>query len=130
MSNHRANFAERLREERERAGLSQYALAKMTGLSKQALSHLELGKREPTWQTVQLLALALGVDCRTFADPDVALPEPPTDPPKRGRPRKPTTPPADQPGPSATSKGQQPAAGQSGAGRGKRKRTKDRGKED
>jgi transcriptional regulator with XRE-family HTH domain len=85
MSN--TNFAERLREIREKTGLSQYALAKKSGLTKQALSRLELGEREPTWQTVQLLAAALGVDCREFVDPSL---QPPASEPgrSRGRPKK------------------------------------------
>jgi transcriptional regulator with XRE-family HTH domain len=80
-------FAERLKGLREAAGLSQYALAKRSGLTKQALSRLELGEREPTWVTVQLLAAALGVDCREFVDPGLKppAPEPPRPP---GRPRK------------------------------------------
>jgi transcriptional regulator with XRE-family HTH domain len=83
-------FAERLRGLRENAGLSQYALAKKSGLTKQALSRLELGEREPTWQTVQLLAAALGVDCRAFVDP--GLQPPPEEPARpRGRPRKDAT---------------------------------------
>ena len=80
-------FANRLRERREAAGLSQYALAKQSGLSKQALSQLEKGIREPTWQTVQLLAVALGVDCSAFVDPSLQPPD--VEPAKpRGRPRK------------------------------------------
>jgi transcriptional regulator with XRE-family HTH domain len=81
------SFADRLREVREAAGLSQYALAKLSGLSKQAVSHLELGVREPTWQTVQLLAGALGVDCRAFVDPSLQPPASEPAPP-RGRPKK------------------------------------------
>jgi transcriptional regulator with XRE-family HTH domain len=85
--NTNGNFSERLRSLREAANLSQYALAKKSGLSKQAISHLELGAREPTWQTVQLLAAALGVDCTSFLDPNVKPPE--GEPAKpRGRPRK------------------------------------------
>jgi transcriptional regulator with XRE-family HTH domain len=81
------SFADRLREAREAAGLSQYALAKRSGLSKQAVSNLELGEREPTWQTVQLLAVALGVDCTAFVDPSL---QPPASEPARprGRPTK------------------------------------------
>jgi transcriptional regulator with XRE-family HTH domain len=80
-------FAECLRQLREAADLTQYALAKRTGLSKQALSRLEMGEREPTWTTVQKLALALGVDCRQFVDPTLTLPA--TEPtPGPGRPRK------------------------------------------
>jgi transcriptional regulator with XRE-family HTH domain len=46
-------------------------LAKLSGLSKQALSNLELGNREPNWNTVQRLAAALGVSCDDFIDPAV-----------------------------------------------------------
>jgi transcriptional regulator with XRE-family HTH domain len=81
------HFAERLKTLREGKGLSQYALAKLTGLSKQAVSRLEQGDREPSWSTVQLLAVALDVDCRAFADPGVTLPaSEPLRP--RGRPAK------------------------------------------
>jgi transcriptional regulator with XRE-family HTH domain len=81
------SFAGRLRELREAAGLTTYALAKRCGLTKQALYRLENGSSEPTWQTVQLLAVALGVDCRSFVDPTITPPpEEPAAP--RGRPRK------------------------------------------
>ena len=69
-------FAGRLKAIREAAGLSQYALARRSGLTKQALSRLELGERDPTWVTVQLLAAALGADFGEFADPNVRPPVP------------------------------------------------------
>ena len=80
-------FADLLRAERERQGLSLYALARKAGLSRQALSLLESGQREPAWNTVQVLAMALGVDCRTFADASITLPDA-TPAAPRGRPRK------------------------------------------
>src|SRR5262249_45472257 len=45
------------------------------------------GNPEPTWQTVQRRAAALGVDCTSFVDPTIT---PPPDQPAtpRGRPRK------------------------------------------
>jgi len=55
--------------------LSQYALAKKSGVTKQVLSRLELGTNGPSWETVQLLALALGVSCQTFVNDTLALPE-------------------------------------------------------
>jgi transcriptional regulator with XRE-family HTH domain len=61
-------FSERLKSIRESMGLSQYALAKHAGLTKQAIWRLENGEREPAWSTVQLLAAALGVSCESFAD--------------------------------------------------------------
>ncbi len=80
-------FADRLRGLREKAGLTTYALAKKCGLTKQALYRLEQGSNEPTWQTVQLLAAALGVDCTAFVDPAVQPPD--AEPAKlRGRPKK------------------------------------------
>jgi transcriptional regulator with XRE-family HTH domain len=80
-------FAGRLKSLREKKGLSQYALAKQAGLSKQGISKLELGEREPSWETVQLIAAALGVNCTAFTDPALELPEQ-GPAPARGRPRK------------------------------------------
>ncbi len=119
-------FAARLKEIREEKGVSQYALAKSSGLSKQAISQLELGLREPNWQTVQLLALALGVDCTAFKDTGLELPdvEPSAGP---GRPRKTAadTPPAATSSPakprSQGKPGQEPAEGKKGTRRRKGK---------
>jgi transcriptional regulator with XRE-family HTH domain len=87
MPDHKPTFASHLTRLREAAGLSKYRLARLAGLSTQALSNLELGAREPTWVTVQRLASALGVSCEEFTDPGLVLPpgEPPGQP---GRPRK------------------------------------------
>jgi transcriptional regulator with XRE-family HTH domain len=83
------SFAQKLQRLREAAGLSQYALAKRSGVSKQALSKLEMGEREPTWATVQKLALALSVGCQEFLDPGVIIPTAAESAPgKRGRPPK------------------------------------------
>jgi transcriptional regulator with XRE-family HTH domain len=68
-------FAELLRRQREKAGLTQYALAKLSGLSRATLSALELGTREPSWETVQRLAAALKVDYEMFQYPGLELPE-------------------------------------------------------
>ena len=67
-------FADCLRSLREKAGISQYRLAKRSGVSKHMVSRLELGTRQPSWETVQRLANALGVDCRSFVDPDLRMP--------------------------------------------------------
>ena len=82
------SFADRLRDLRTERGLSQYALARKSGLTKQAVSRLELGDREPTWQTVQLLTQALGVDCRAFVDPLVSAPNDEVVSRAKGRPKK------------------------------------------
>jgi transcriptional regulator with XRE-family HTH domain len=105
-------FAQQLQDLREQAGLSQYALAKRTGLTKQAVSRLELGQREPTWHTVQLLALALGVSSEAFSDADLQLPDVEPAAP-RGRPRKQ----AEAPQPRTKGKAA-PAAGKKRKGKG------------
>ena len=80
----RKPFARRLQQLREVAGISQYELAKRSGVSKQAVSNLELGNREPSWETVRRLARALGVSVAAFDDPDEDLDLPP---PKRRSPK-------------------------------------------
>lgn len=52
---------ERLRLARQRAGLSQDALADRTGLYPSELSQMEMGRRLPTVPQLRQLALALGV---------------------------------------------------------------------
>jgi transcriptional regulator with XRE-family HTH domain len=87
MNRQPTTFADRLRSLRENAGLTPYALAKKSGLTKQAVYRLEAGTRDPAWETVQRLALALHVSCETFVDPALTLPaNEPARPP--GRPRK------------------------------------------
>jgi transcriptional regulator with XRE-family HTH domain len=61
-------FAERLRELREKAGLTQKALADASNLPIGSIRNYEQGQREPYWGVVFTLAEALGVDCRAFAD--------------------------------------------------------------
>jgi transcriptional regulator with XRE-family HTH domain len=87
MSDTHETFTRQLVALREAAGLSQYELARRSGLTKQAISRLEQGNQGPAWETVQRLALALGVDCRAFADPALQLPAD-TEPKRRGRPPK------------------------------------------
>src|SRR5262245_3253090 len=71
----RETFGAVLLRLRQAAGMSAYELAKRCGLTRQALSYLETGDREPTWDTVQRLARALGLDYRAFEDPGLHLPE-------------------------------------------------------
>jgi transcriptional regulator with XRE-family HTH domain len=61
-----SSFAARLRQLRKRTGISAYRLAKMSGLSPQAVNRLEAGEREPTWNTVQRLADVLSVSTEDF----------------------------------------------------------------
>jgi len=83
-----AAFGHRLRELRERAGLTQTQLAERAGLHRQGIVKLERGEREPAWSTLLALAEALGVDLNSFAEP----PETPVTARGPGRPPKPATP--------------------------------------
>jgi transcriptional regulator with XRE-family HTH domain len=90
-----STFGRRLRELREKAGLSRYALAKVSGVTAQALANLENGSSVPTWPTVLKLARALDVSVEEFdtgEDPrdrgDQAGDEPPPATPAK-RPKKP-----------------------------------------
>ena len=51
-----------LKEERERLGLSKYAVAAKTGLSQQTLGYLERGMTSPSFDTVYRMARALNVE--------------------------------------------------------------------
>jgi transcriptional regulator with XRE-family HTH domain len=79
------SFSSRLKKLREETGLSQSELADRAGLHRFGLAKLEQGLRQPTWETVQALAKALGVTCLEFtteAEVTDAKPAP------RGRSRK------------------------------------------
>jgi transcriptional regulator with XRE-family HTH domain len=81
-------FGHRLRELRERAGLTQGQLAERAGMHRQGVAKLELGEREPSWSTLLALARALAVDLNTFArGPETkASPRGPGRPPKQAEP--------------------------------------------
>ncbi len=81
-------FAKRLRAFCKTRGLTPAALARLTGLTRPAVGNLANGDSRPTWATVQLLALALGVSTEEFRDKRLALPKP-APPGKRGpRPKR------------------------------------------
>jgi transcriptional regulator with XRE-family HTH domain len=63
-------FGERLRALREAAGLTQTELGKKAGVSQNAISNLEAGKRQPQWAVVVKLARALGVATDAFVEED------------------------------------------------------------
>lgn len=71
-------FTDRLKAARERRGLSQTDLAKLTGLQPSAVSHFETGNRAPSFDNLKRLADALGVSIDYLlgrsASPDVATP--------------------------------------------------------
>jgi transcriptional regulator with XRE-family HTH domain len=72
-------FAQRLKDLRAQANLTQVRLAKKSGVSLGGLRDLEQGHRRPLFETAVKLARALGVDCSAFQSP---LKKP------AGRPRK------------------------------------------
>jgi transcriptional regulator with XRE-family HTH domain len=78
-------FAGTLKRLREKAGMTQKQLAEKAGLSAGSVANLEQGFRGPAWDTVQALALALGVDCRAFTEAVGSAEQAPA---HRGRPAK------------------------------------------
>ena len=66
-------FSEKLEAILKRSGKSQYWLAEVTGLSKQAISQLVKGTKDPAWRTVQLCAMALEVSVLDFIDGSLRL---------------------------------------------------------
>jgi DNA-binding XRE family transcriptional regulator len=79
-------FAERLRQLRLGAGLTQEQLASAAGLPLGSIRNYEQGQREPYWQVVFRLAAALGTDATAFAG--CVGTEPPQAPPKKARGKK------------------------------------------
>ncbi|WP_022696340.1 helix-turn-helix domain-containing protein [Euryhalocaulis caribicus] len=61
MSENDAIFPARLIEAREKRGLSQTQLAKLTGLQPAAIGHFERGRRRPSFANVRALSNALNV---------------------------------------------------------------------
>jgi transcriptional regulator with XRE-family HTH domain len=68
MAKARKGFAAKLKAAREAAGMTPKELVKRSRISKQTISALELGVRQPSWGAVQKLAKALGVSCEHFLD--------------------------------------------------------------
>ena len=66
MAREKSFFANRLKQLRQQAGLTQEQLAYRSGLSGAAIRHLEQGLREPTYATLLKLADALGVSLAAF----------------------------------------------------------------
>jgi transcriptional regulator with XRE-family HTH domain len=76
-------FADVLRDLREKAGLTQEALARKADLSLGYIAKLEQGKAQPSWATVKALAKALGTTCAAFERNDPFTGE--SEPAKRSR---------------------------------------------
>jgi XRE family transcriptional regulator, regulator of sulfur utilization len=79
-------FAQTLRQLREGKGFSQEGLARAANISTATVVRLERKEMDPSWSTVQALARALGVDCRSFQTEDASQAEP-TPAKKKGRKR-------------------------------------------
>ncbi len=63
--------AQRVREARERQGLTQEALAEKTGIARPNVVRLEQGRHLPTISTLQKVARALGLNVTTLIAPPV-----------------------------------------------------------
>jgi transcriptional regulator with XRE-family HTH domain len=58
-----------LRLARDKAGLTQHQLAVLAGVSQQAISAYETGRKEPTFATVDRLLAAAGFEMRIRLEP-------------------------------------------------------------
>src|SRR5207253_647345 len=91
-------FAERLRELRDKASLSEAKLADAAGLTFASVHGYGLGRRKPSFAAVVKIARALQVTCEAFADCSDMTDEPVKTKGARSRPPKqpamPSTPPA------------------------------------
>jgi putative transcriptional regulator len=80
------NFAEKLKELRSAAGLTQAKLAELSGSSLGAIRDYEQGNRIPLLPAAVKLAHALGTTCEAFADCEDVMPRPePKKPARRKR---------------------------------------------
>lgn len=59
-------FKDILKSLRTEKGLSQTDLAKITGLTRSAIGMYEVGKREPNFETLEILADFFNVDMNTL----------------------------------------------------------------
>jgi transcriptional regulator with XRE-family HTH domain len=76
-------FAERLRQLRQEAGLTLQALADKAGMHRESVAQLERNRRQPTWDSVQALADALGLSVEAFRVEKVAEKPAPKKPQKK-----------------------------------------------
>jgi transcriptional regulator with XRE-family HTH domain len=83
-------FAERLRELRDKKGLSEARLAELSGVPFGTVHEYGLGRRKPSLTAAVKLARALGVECTAFAECDDVTGEESAEPPakKKGKGKK------------------------------------------
>jgi transcriptional regulator with XRE-family HTH domain len=80
-------FAEKLRELRDAAGLSEAKLAAKSGVSFASIHEYGLGRRKPSLTAAVKIARALGVTCEAFAGCEDVGEEPAPPPPAPKKPR-------------------------------------------
>lgn len=68
------HFAQRLRQLRADAKMTQNELAGRAGIARVSVARMELGMYEPSWVMVQRLARALNVPVTAFVDPAIIPP--------------------------------------------------------
>ena len=83
-------FAEKLRELRDAAGLSEAKLAEGSGVSFSSIHDYGLGRRKPSFAAVVKIAKPLGVTCEAFAECEDMVADEPA--PPAARPKKPAGP--------------------------------------
>lgn len=64
-------IGERLRRARQKAGLTQAALAEAAGVTDETISRVERGAYEPALSTLMAIVTALDVDLSAVAEPEV-----------------------------------------------------------
>ncbi len=64
--NIKKDFGARIKELRNKKGITQYQLAEMVGIDPKHLSHIETGRSFPKADLIEKFALALGVDYIEF----------------------------------------------------------------
>ncbi|MEX2155301.1 MAG: helix-turn-helix transcriptional regulator [Gemmatimonadales bacterium] len=62
-----------LRQARTRAGLSQRVLARRAGTAQSVVARIEAGQTSPTWETLERLLAAAGVELRAQIEPRVVV---------------------------------------------------------
>jgi transcriptional regulator with XRE-family HTH domain len=83
-------FADKLRQLRDAAGLTQEQMAERSGITLWTIRGYEQGRRDPNWKGMLSLAKALNVAAEVFCECDESTPEKQSARP-RGRPSRPET---------------------------------------
>ena len=73
MNSDEIDLGRRIAQFREERGLSQSALAKQMGSSQSAISQIEAGERNPSFETLRQIAKALGMTPAMLVGADPAL---------------------------------------------------------